>query len=108
MEGLRWPAMVFGLFSALVAFVGGVIDVLGNTPPGGLIAILASVVLCAVSAMTPSLPGWSAVLFVAAALILLTVSPVAGAFSLPLLVLAAILAAFAAWGRKRSRRPRVT
>ncbi len=102
MEGLRWPAMVFGLFGAAVAFVSGFVDMLASNLGGGLLAIAGSILVCAISAMTPSLPGWSAGLFVVTALVFLVVSSFAVAFSGPLLLIAAILGGFASWGRKRT------
>lgn len=108
MEGLRWPAMVFGLFGAAVAFVSGFVDMLASNLGGGLVAIAGSIIVCAISAMTPSLPGWSAGLFVVSAFVFLLVSSFAVAFSGPLLLLAAILGSLASWGRRRASAARVT
>lgn len=108
MEGLRWPAMVFGLFGAAASFVCGFADMIASNLTGGLIAFAGSVVLCALSAMTPSLPGWSAGLFVAVAFVFLLVNSIAAVFSGPLLLIAAILGGLASWGRKRASAARVT
>lgn len=107
MEGLRWPAMVFGLIGGAVAFVSGIIDMIAGNFTGGVIAMLSCIVLFALSAMTPSLPGWSALLSVVAAFVFLMVNSVAVAFSGPLLLIAALLGAFASRARKRAAQSRV-
>jgi hypothetical protein len=103
-EGLRWPAMVFGIFGGVATFIAGIFDLLSN-PPAGAIALLASIVVFAVSAMTPSLPGWAALLFIILILLFAIVgASFSFAFAGPLLLIAAILAAIVAWIRRRQRK----
>lgn len=106
-EGLRWPAMALGIIGGAVAFVSGIIDMIAGNLAGGLVAVISCIALLAISAMTPSLPGWSATLFVVASVLFVVMSSVAAAFSAPLLLIAALLGVLASWGRRRTQATRV-
>jgi hypothetical protein len=80
-----------------------ILDIIIGNLAGGITALVALIILCAVAAMTPSLPGWSAGLFVVVAFVFLLMNSTAAAFAGPLLLIAAVLGALAAYSKKRAR-----
>jgi hypothetical protein len=100
--------MVLGIIGGFAALVSGVIDMIAGNLAGGIVVVLSCIALLAISAMTPSLPGWSALLFVVASVVFLLMSSVAAAFSAPLLLIAAILGALASRAKRRASAARVT
>jgi hypothetical protein len=108
MEGLRFPAMVLGIIGGVGVFIAGILDMIVGNLAGGLVALLGCIALLAISAMMPSLPGWSSVLFALAAFVFLMTSSVAIGLSAPLLLIAAVLGTLASRAKRRASAARVT
>jgi hypothetical protein len=105
MQELRWPGMVFGLFGGLAALLWGALDLAFNNLWGGVTVLAASLVIFAVSAMTPSLPGWSALAFVVVVFFLLVAGSFATLFAGVLVLVACVLNGLAAWAKRRAGAP---
>ncbi len=69
LEGLRFPAMVFGIIGGIMAFFSIFADLLQENSSGAIAALILTVILFATAAMTPSLPGWSAAVYIGALII---------------------------------------